>query len=307
MKALPRLIVLLLVVIDIFLIGFILLRNTTFAVLEPAGLIAAQEHRLFLFAILLSLVGVVPVFIFTVYVVLSYRDGKTKRAYSPDWEKETPLQVAWWIFLVLIILTLGIVTVITTHRLDPFKPIESSVKPLTIQVVALQWKWLFIYPEQNIATVNYVVFPEKTPITFELTADAPMNSFWIPQLGGQLYAMEGMVNRTHLQADRPGEYKGSSAEISGEGFAGMKFIAKATTGAEFDSWVASVKNSGELLDLKKYTTLAKPSENTPVTLYAPVQNGLYNEIVMKFMAPSPASQNIGDRSNTHQMEHGMKM
>jgi cytochrome o ubiquinol oxidase subunit 2 len=119
--------------------------------------------------------------------------------------------------------------------------------------------------------------------------------------------MEGMVNKTHLQADRPGEYKGSSAEISGEGFAGMKFIAKATTRGEFDSWVASVKNSGKPLDLKGYTTLAKPSENTPVTLYAPVQNGLYNKIVMKFMAPSPASQNIGDRSDTHQMKHGMQM
>jgi cytochrome o ubiquinol oxidase subunit 2 len=162
--------------------------------------------------------------------------------------------------------------------------------------VALQWKWLFIYPEQNIATVNFVEFPNSTPVNFQLTADAPMNSFWIPELGGQMYAMPGMSTQLHLMADRPGEFNGSAAEISGKGFSGMKFIAKATSQKDFDTWVKSVKQSSNMIDLSKYNKLAEPSENNPVITYASVEKDLYNSIIMKFM---PAMDNMHMEGMTH--------
>jgi cytochrome o ubiquinol oxidase subunit 2 len=159
--------------------------------------------------------------------------------------------------------------------------LESNTKPLKIQVVALQWKWLFIYPEQGIATVNFVQFPEQTPINFEITADAPMNSFWIPQLGGQIYAMPGMVAKLHLIADKEGSYRGSSANLSGKGFAGMKFIAKSSSEADFEAWVDSVRQSGPI----DYTKVAEPSEYAPAAFYSLSDDNLFNQIVMKYMVP----------------------
>jgi cytochrome o ubiquinol oxidase subunit 2 len=152
-------------------------------------------------------------------------------------------------------------------------------------VIALDWKWLFIYPEQRIATVNYVAFPEKTPVNFQITADAPMNSFWIPQLGGQIYAMPGMSTKLHLMADRTGEFRGSSANISGEGFAGMTFTAKSDTSAGFDRWVKSIKQSPNQLSLGTYDQLAKPSQDNPPMYYSLKEHNLYDIVVMKFMEP----------------------
>ncbi len=172
----------------------------------------------------------------------------------------------------------------SSHSLEPSKAIASNQPPLKIQVIALQWKWLFIYPEQNIATLNYVQFPANRPVAFEITADAPMNSFWIPSLGGQIYAMEGMSTRLNLMADKPGEFRGSSANISGKGFAGMNFTAKASTQVEFDLWVnQAVKRSDRRLTIMSYHKLAKPSEDNPLIYYASVEAGLYNAVIMKFM------------------------
>jgi cytochrome o ubiquinol oxidase subunit 2 len=159
-------------------------------------------------------------------------------------------------------------------------------KPLTIQVVALQWKWLFIYPEQNIASVNFFQIPTHTPINFEITADAPMNSFWLPQIAGQIYAMPGMRTKLHLVADEEGQYRGSSANLSGRGFAGMTFIAQASTEADFDKWVESVAQSTKSLDVKEYEQLAEPSENNPVVTFQVEGKGLFDQIIMKYMMPS---------------------
>lgn len=273
----------------ITLLFFFLVRDKSIALLDPKGIIAMQERTLLYTAVLLSLFGLIPVFALTVFISWKYRASNTKAAYAPDWTTGTKLELTWWGILSLIILILAIITWNSTHALDPHKPIKADTRPMTIQVVALQWKWLFIYPEQNIATVNFIVFPEKTPITFELTADAPMNSFWIPQLGGQMYAMEGMVNKIHLMANAPGEFPGTAAEISGSGFAGMKFLAKATSQAGFTAWVQSVKTSPQALRPETYQELAKPSENNQRASYASVEKDLYNQIVMKFMAPQKAS------------------
>ena len=182
----------------------------------------------------------------------------------------------------------------SSHALDPYRPLSSNVKPLTIQVVALDWKWLFIYPKQDIATVNYVQFPANTPITFDVTSDAPMNSFWIPQLGGQIYAMPGMATELHLEASQNGSFDGSSANISGKGFSGMTFTAKATSSADFNAWVKTVQQAPQNLDAAAYVALAKPSENVPRAYYANADLTLYNQIIMQYMMPMPP---IGEGSD----------
>ncbi len=258
------------------------LAGATVAVLEPKGMIAAKERDLIFTAIGLMSAVVLPVLVATVFIARKYRAGNTKSEYSPESGAKPGIQFAWWAYPCLVIIILSAVTWKNTHELDPHKPV-TGIKPLTIQVVALRWKWLFIYPDQNIAALNFVELPAKTPITFELTADeAPMNSFWIPQLGGQMYAMSGMVNQLNLIADSPGDFQGSAAEISGQGFAGMRFIARATSQSDFNSWVSSVKNSSQALN---YEQLVGPSENDSPAVYASVPENLYNMVVDKYSAP----------------------
>jgi cytochrome o ubiquinol oxidase subunit 2 len=169
--------------------------------------------------------------------------------------------------------------------LDPFRPLASKKKPITIQAVALQWKWLFIYPEQKIATVNFVQFPVNHPVKFEITADAPMNSFWIPRLGGQVYAMSGMRSLLYLSADSMDEFRGSSANISGKGFSGMTFTAKSSSAEDFEKWVDSVRAAEVDLNRESYSALAAPSEYNPAAFYRLEKEGLFDWIVMKYMKP----------------------
>lgn len=264
--------------------------NLTHAdVLNPKGIIAQKEYDLLIFATLLMLVIVIPVFIMTFTIAWKYREGNKKARYSPDWSGSRLYESIWWGFPLVIILILSIVAWQSSHDLHPFKPIKSDTKPMTIQVVALQWKWLFIYPEQKIATINFVQMPVNTPIRFEITADAPMNSFWIPSLGGQIYAMSGMSTELNLIADKPGNYRGSSANISGEGFSGMKFIAKSTSNNDFNKWFKDAQSSSHYLDMVEYIKLAKPSKNNPVAYYSLADEDLYNKIMAKYIAPVPDS------------------
>jgi cytochrome o ubiquinol oxidase subunit 2 len=182
----------------------------------------------------------------------------------------------------------------SAHQLDPYRALASDKQPLTIQVVALDWKWLFIYPQQGVASVNFVQFPANQPVRFQITADAPMNSFWIPQLGGQIYAMPGMATELNLSADQNGSYYGSSANISGTGFAGMHFTAKASSPAGFDQWIASTRNSPNRLSFNAYDKLAQPSQNNPPTTYTSPESGLFDIIIMKYMEPI---QGISDASS----------
>jgi cytochrome o ubiquinol oxidase subunit 2 len=255
----------------------------TIAILSPAGTVADQQQALIQFAAILGLAVILPVFALTFFIVWRFRDGNVKARYRPDWDSNKKLEAIWWGIPCAIILVLAVVTWQTSHSLDPSRPLESSRKPMTIQVVALNWKWLFIYPEQNIATVNYVQFPEDTPIHFEITSDGPMNSFWIPQLGGQIYAMAGMETTLQLMADNPGSYAGSSANLSGEGFAGMKFTAVSSTNGDFSKWVQSVWESPNRLTIGELEKLSKPSKNNPVTLYGGRDEDVYDTVMMKFM------------------------
>ena len=250
-------------------------------VLNPMGMIALKQRSLIYTSTLLMLIVVIPVFILAVVIAWKYRASNEKAKYTPDWDNNILAECIWWGFPLAIIVILSVVVWKSSHELDPFKPIESNAKPITIQVVALQWKWLFIYPEYNIATVNFIQFPEKTPLNFEITADAPMNSFWIPKLGGQIYAMAGMKTKLHLIANEVGIFRGSSANLSGEGFAGMTFTAEASEASDFDKWVRSIQKSSPSLNLETYHQLAKPSSNNPVASYKLQDKDLFEQIVRK--------------------------
>jgi len=260
------------------------LHHAHLAVFQAAGTISQQERNLIVIALLLSLIVVIPVFTMFIAILWRYRAGNTKAAYSPKLDRNNLAETVWWLIPSLIILVLSIITWTSSHTLDPYRSF-SNARPLTIQVVSLDWKWLFIYPDQGIATVNYVQFPEHTPVTFDITSDTVMNSFWIPRLAGQIYAMPGMSTQLHIMARGTGSYNGSSANISGKGFAGMTFTAKATSAQDFSRWTESVKHGKDTLDSSTYAALSKPSENNKPAFYASVQSGLYDTIVMNYMMP----------------------
>jgi cytochrome o ubiquinol oxidase subunit 2 len=254
------------------------------AVLFPKGLIAYEERNLIFIVQALMLLVVIPVYVMTFIFSWIYRADKKNGKYDPNFTDNFFAECLWWGIPLVMVGIVSILTWIYTYQLDPFAPIKtSSNKEKTIQVVALQWKWLFIYPEEKIATLNFLQIPKDTPIRFELTADAPMNSFWIPQLGGQIYAMPGMKTLLHLIANDTGDFRGSSANISGEGFSGMHFIAKASTQEEYDAFVAKAKESSGTLDQKRYEELAKPSQNNPKEVFKLGHETLFEQIVNQYM------------------------
>ena len=270
--------------------SFYLLKQTfsqiDIAVLNPKGLIAIKERELIIAATQVMLIIVIPVFIMTGLFVWKYRAHK-KSTYAPDWDYSLLAESLWWGFPFVIVFFLSILAWNSTHDLDPSKPIETAKKPLTIQVVALQWKWLFIYPEYNIASVNFLQFPEHTPLNFEITSDAPMNSFWIPQLGSQMYAMAGMKSKLHLIAHEVGDFRGVSANLSGEGFSKMNFIAKATSEEEFIKWIAAAQKSPQHLERTEYKKLAQPGVEYSKEAYLLKEKNLFDWILMKYMLPMP--------------------
>jgi cytochrome o ubiquinol oxidase subunit 2 len=255
------------------------------AMLNPQGIVATKERNLMLLTVFMSLFVIIPVYIMTFVIAWKYRETNAKAKYNPDWDSSTFAETVWWAIPIIIISILAVITWNTSHSLDPFKPLDSNKPPLTVQVVALDWKWLFIYPKQQIASVNYIQIPENTPVKFEITSDAPMNSFWIPELGGQIYAMSGMSTNLNLMADRTGSYRGSSANISGRGFAGMHFTVESVSRRNFDNWTYKVRQDQNILDLATYNKLARPSQNNRPIHYSNVDPHLYDTIVMKYMNP----------------------
>lgn len=269
------------------LFGTLLLGGCNWTLLNPVGQVGIEERNLIITATLLMLLVVVPVIAMTFIFAWKYRASNKDATYAPKWSHSTKIEVVIWTVPILIILALGVLTYKSTHALDPYRPLESDVKPLTIEVVAMDWKWLFIYPEQGIATVNKIVFPANTPINFRITSDTVMNSFFIPGLGGQIYAMAGMQTKLHLIANHNAEMDGISANYSGAGFTGMKFKAIATSQADFDAWVNEVKASPKQLDQAEYAALSKPSQNNPVALYSSYAPNLFQTIIDKYEGMTP--------------------
>lgn len=251
-----------------------------FAVLDPKGAVGLAERGLMLHAVEFMLIVALPVYFLLFFFAWRYRAGNTKATYMPKWEHGKLEELAWWVIPLEIVLVLGAMTWFSTHQLDPQKAL--GAEPLTIEVVALEWKWLFIYPEQNIATLNYAVLPVDRPVAFKLTADAPMNSFWIPRLGGQLYAMTGMATTLNLIADEPGTYRGLSANYSGDGFAKMQFNASAVPAEDFAAWVEDIQTGGPKLTHDKYRQLAEPSVPAGPSYFASVEDGLFESVIAQY-------------------------
>lgn len=274
----------------ICLATWLFLADKNVAVLNPKGIIASQQVDLMLFTLILSVVVVVPVFAILGLFAWRYREGNTKKvAYAPDEDGNTLLEAIWWGIPIFIIGILSVVTWVSTHQLDPYKSIASDEKAIKVQVVALQWKWLFMYPEYGVASVNELKMPVGVPVDFEITADSPMSAFWIPNLGSQVYAMNGMTSKLSLRADKEGSYRGSNTNISGEGYADMHFQAIALKDrAAFDAWVKGIEGNVlyKQLDEDTYKELVKPSKKNPVTYYQSYDTGLFGRILQKYMADS---------------------
>lgn len=264
-------------------LGLLLLAGCNMTLLDPKGQVGVDIKGIILIATWLMLLVVVPVIVLTLVFAWKYRATNKAARYEPDWSHSTKIEVVVWLIPCIIIAVLGYITWKSSHDLDPYKPLESSVKPITVEAVALNWKWLFIYPELKIATVNQLALPVGTPVNFKITSDSIMNSFFIPQLGSQVYAMAGMETKLHLIANEAGTYDGMSANYSGGGFSGMKFKAVAMSNFDFDAWVAKVRASDRQLDAADYKVLAKPSEAEPVALYGKVEDGLYAGILHQYM------------------------
>ena len=259
-------------------------------VLYPSGDVAAQQGRLVVIATVLMLLIIVPVIFLTLFFAWRYRQNSRHADvdYSPDWHHSTRLELVIWAAPLMIIIALGAVTWISTHQLDPYRPLDrisatkplaEGIRPLEVQVVSLDWKWLFFYPELGIATVNELAAPVDRPIRFRLTSSHTMNAFYIPALAGMIYTMPGMQTELNAVINQPGVYKGMSSHYSGAGFSGMHFQFHGLSREDFDAWVARAKAEGQPLTRDAYRELARPSERNPVARYASVEDGLYQRVL----------------------------
>ncbi|RDS83482.1 ubiquinol oxidase subunit II [Dyella psychrodurans] len=267
-------------------------------IMSPSGDLAVQQRDLIIDSVILMLLIIVPVIALTVLFAWRYRASNKHAHYDPEWDHSTMLELLIWSAPLLIIIALGALTWVSTHKLDPFRPLDrlsegravpASAKPLEIDVVALDWKWLFIYPEQGIATVNDVAAPVDRPIQFKITASSVMNSFFIPALAGQIYAMPNMETQLQAVMNKPGDFEGFSANYSGEGFSGMHFIFHSVSDDGFAQWVAQAKASGDALNRDAYVKLAAPSSNDPVHRYANIDPTLYQDILTNCVQPDSMS------------------
>lgn len=265
---------------------FVWLFSSNMVLFDSKGPIGQAQESLIIVSVLLMAIIIVPVLVMSVYFPYKYRHTNKQAEYKPEWEHSTKIEIVVWAIPCLIILALGWVTYKTSFSLDPREELVSEKDPITIQVVAMNWKWLFIYPEQQIATVNEVAFPVDQPVRFVVTSDTTMNSFFIPQLGSQVYAMAGMENRLNLMASEQGTYRGISANYSGFGFANMRFQAHAKDEAGFEQWIEKVKTSETTLNDDSYdwlTANAKEQIKTPhpVTYFASVDPLRFKDIIEK--------------------------
>lgn len=264
------------------LLMWFLLKDTTIDVLQPTGQIGEAQRKIFVFTITLSALVVLPVFTLLGVFAYRYREGRGAD-YQPEVEGNNKLEALWWGIPIAIIGVLAVVTWQTSHSLDPYRAIESDNNTIKVQVVALQWKWLFIYPDYGIATINELPIPVDHPVHFTLAADAPMSAFWIPSLGSQIYSMNGMSSELNLIANKTGEYTGYNTNINGLGYADMTFTTKAMPASDFSGWTSRVASEGDTFSMYDYDKLITPSlVDTPRT-YRLADPNIYDTIVAKYM------------------------
>jgi cytochrome o ubiquinol oxidase subunit 2 len=267
------------------LIGAVALGGCSEGVLDPKGPIAAAGREILFNSLAIMLAIVIPTILATLGIAYWFRSSNRRARYRPDFTYSGRLEMLVWSIPAMTVLLVGGVAWIGAHDLDPRKPIDSGVDPVRVQVVSLDWKWLFIYPDQGIASVNHLTVPVGTPVSFELTSSGVMNSFFVPQLGSQIYTMAGMVTRLHLQADHEGTYPGLSANYSGEGFADMRFTVDAVPPEAFAQWIDGARSAGPVLDAGSYAALAQPSSAVAPLTYRSVAPDLFNGILGSAMHP----------------------
>ncbi|MFM2485895.1 ubiquinol oxidase subunit II [Celerinatantimonas yamalensis] len=282
-------------------VGFIaLLTGCQGGLLDPKGQVGVEEKHLIFTAVGLMLLVVIPVIFLTLFFAWKYRASNTSARYEPKWSHSNKIEAVCWGVPIIIVIILMCITWVSTHRLDPYRPLD--VKPGTpsiqVEVVSMDWKWLFIYPKLGIATVNQLVFPKNTQVRFHLTSQSVMNSFFIPQLGSQIYTMAMMETKLHLIANEAGTFDGISSSYSGAGFTGMNFKAIATPSqADFDQWVAKVRQSSKVLNDASYKQLVKPSENDPVVYFSSVKPHMFQQIMHQYMKMKKMSGQLHDSTS----------
>ena len=272
----------------VVLIGAAILGGCTEGVLDPKGPIALANRQILLNALGIMLAIVIPVILATLGVAFWFRASNERARYRPNFAYSGRLEMLVWSIPAMTVFLVGGVAWVGSHDLSPRKPIVSTVKPLRVQVASLDWKWLFIYPDQGVASVNRLIIPVGTPVSLELTSSGVMNSFFVPQLGSQTYTMAGMITRLHLQADHAGTYRGFSAQFSGDGFSDMHFDADAVTGETFAQWLDAARSAGPKLNSQTYADLAKPSAAVAPFTYRSVAPGLFDSILVSEMQSDDA-------------------
>jgi cytochrome o ubiquinol oxidase subunit 2 len=276
------------------LIGCLLLAGCGSAsVLEPAGPIAGANRTILLNALTIMLAIVVPTLVVALGFAWWFREGNTKARYDPQFVYSGRIELLVWSIPILVILFLGGVIWVGSHELDPARTIQSTQPAVEVQVVSLDWKWLFIYPQQGIASVNELVIPAGVPVHFSITSASVMNTFFVPRMGSMIYAMNGMQTNLNLKADRPGTFYGQSAHYSGDGFSDMNFTTRAVTVAQFNAWAAQARGAGPNLDAPAYRQLARQSTDIKPYRYGAVQPRLFQAIVTQKLPPGPGP-NQGD-------------
>lgn len=276
----------------------LLLAGCSQGVLDPQGPIGSQEKTILLNSLGIMLAIVIPTVLTILGVAWWFRASNTRAQYRPEWDYSGRIEMIVWSIPMMVILLLGGITWVGSHDLDPPRPLPAPAGAINVDVVSLDWKWLFLYPDQGIASVNRIVVPAGTPIRFRLTAATVMNSFFVPQLGSQIYTMPNMATRLNLQADKPGHYPGLSAQFSGDGFSRMGFTVDAVSAAQFANWVKTAQAVGPALDSAAYAALEKPSQSVAPYTYKSVMPGLFDAIVHTQTAPpeTPSLARTGPKS-----------
>lgn len=265
-------------------------------VLDPLGPVGEGDAKILINATWIMLAIVIPTILLAFWMAWHYRASNTKAEYLPYWSYSGRIEAVVWSIPTLTILFLGGVIWIGSHKLDPFRPLASDTPPLQVQVVALDWKWLFIYPQQRIATINQLVVPAETPVHFSITSASVFNVFFVPRLGSMIYAMPGMVSQLHLQADTPARTWGVSAQYSGGGFSDMQFDVRSMASADFETWVASVRDEGPLLDQPAYVRLMQQSHDVPPSIFGNIDPHLFHAVSTQKIPPGPGPLPRGEHA-----------
>ncbi|MHB1221311.1 MAG: COX aromatic rich motif-containing protein [Gammaproteobacteria bacterium] len=295
-----------LIVLGFAVVGLAGCSELSLGMLNPKGLIAYEERKLFFDTLALMLIVVLPVIIMSFAFAYHYQASHRIRDYKPNWSHSYFLEVLWWGIPCAIILVLAILTWKKTYELDPYHKIPGhDEKPLLVQAIALPWKWLFIYPEENIATVNYLVVPTGRQVEYWITADnVPMSAFFVPQLGSQIFAMTGMRTRLHLLSNQPGVYEGLNTQYNGDGFSDMHFPVYVVDAAGMQKWVDGVKQSTKQLNDASYSELLNPSEGNRPQFFAGVPPDFFNNVIMTYMHTFGP---IHPRSAHNNFDHAVKV